>query len=119
MEGILDVRFDFETVEPRVFGRAMSPATAAVVGSMMERVVTEGTGTRGAVPGVRVAGKTGTAQSADGLPDVWFTAFAPVDEPRIAVAVMVESGGNVGESATGGSVAAPIAAEVIAAYLGD
>jgi peptidoglycan glycosyltransferase len=106
-----------EATEPLVAGRAMSPATAAVIERMMERVVTEGTGTRAAIPGIRVAGKTGTAAGPDGLPDVWFTAFAPVEAPRIAIAVMLESGGGVGESATGGSVAAPIAADIILAYL--
>jgi peptidoglycan glycosyltransferase len=106
-----------ESAEATRLGRAMSPATAAVMERMMERAVTEGTGRRGAVPGVRVGGKTGTAQRPDGLPDLWFIAFAPVDDPRIAVAVLVESGGSVGESATGGSVAAPIAAQVIQAYL--
>lgn len=106
-----------ESAEATRLGRAMSPATAAVMERMMERAVTEGTGRRGAVPGVRVGGKTGTAQRPDGLPDLWFIAFAPIDEPRIAVAVLVESGGFVGESASGGSVAAPIAAQVIKAYL--
>lgn len=106
-----------ETTEANRLGRAMSPATAAVMERMMERAVTEGTGRRGAVPGVRVAGKTGTAQRPGGLPDVWFIAFAPVESPRIALAVLVEAGGSAGESATGGSVAAPIAARVIEAYL--
>jgi peptidoglycan glycosyltransferase len=106
-----------ETTEVARLGRALSPATAAVMERMMERAVTEGTGRRGAVPGVRVGGKTGTAQRPEGLPDLWFVALAPIDDPRIAIAVLVEAGGAVGESATGGSVAAPIAAQVIQAYL--
>ncbi len=106
-----------EMTEPERFARAMSPASAAVLERMMERVVTEGTGRRGTVPGVRVAGKTGTAQGVAGLPDVWFIGFAPVDNPQIALAVLVEAGGTVGESASGGSVAAPIAASIIEAYL--
>jgi peptidoglycan glycosyltransferase len=86
--------------------------------TMMERVVTEGTGTRAAVPGVRVAGKTGTAQIVGGSgPHVWFIGFAPVDAPTIALAVMVEDGGESGDSATGGSVAAPIAAELMERWL--
>ena len=105
-----------ETFEPQRIGRAMSPATATVLGQMMERVVTEGTGTRATVPGVRVAGKTGTAEGADG-PDVWFIGFAPVDDPVIAIAVVVEGGGDSGDSASGGSVAAPIAARVLEAWL--
>lgn len=106
-----------ESSEPRELGRAMSPATAAVLAQLMERVVTEGTGRRAAVPGVRVAGKTGTAERPDGPPHAWFIGFAPVEAPTIAVAVLVEEGGNAGESGTGGSVAAPIAAAVIRAYL--
>lgn len=111
---------DGDTVDQppsRSLGRAVSPAAAAVLGQMMERVVTEGTGRRGAVPGIRVAGKTGTAEQPNRPPHAWFIGFAPVEQPTIAVAVLVESGGNVGETATGGLVAAPIAAQVIAAYL--
>jgi peptidoglycan glycosyltransferase len=85
--------------------------------SMMERVVTEGTGRRAAVPGVRVAGKTGTAQGVEAAPDVWFLGFAPVDDPEIALAVLVEDGGDAGGSATGGGVAAPIAARVIERWI--
>lgn len=118
---IVDQIFDADgkTVEsfaPERIGRAMSPATAAVLAQMMERTVTEGTGTRATVPGVRVAGKTGTASGIDG-PDVWFIGFAPVEDPIIAVAVLIEGGGLSGESASGGSVAAPIARDVIAAWL--
>ncbi|MDX1447694.1 MAG: penicillin-binding transpeptidase domain-containing protein [Acidimicrobiia bacterium] len=119
---IIDQVFDAdgETTEafpPQRTGRAMSNATAAVIAQMMERTVTDGTGTRAAVPGIRVAGKTGTAQGVDG-PQVWFIGFAPVDDPVIALAVLVEDGGAAGESGTGGSVAAPIAARIISAWLG-
>lgn len=113
---------DGDTVEqlpPEPLGRALSPAAASVLAEMMERVVTEGTGRRAAVPGVRVAGKTGTAEQPGRPPHAWFIGFAPVEDPRIALAVLVESGGNAGESATGGLVAAPIAAQVFEAYLTD
>ena len=112
---------DGETVEQTdtsALGRAMAPATASVLGQMMERVVTEGTGRLAAVPGVRVAGKTGTSQGSDGLPNPWFIGFAPVENPTIAIAVLIEGGGSVGESASGGSVAAPIASELISLWLG-
>jgi len=70
-----------------------------------------GTGRQAAVAGFEVAGKTGTAQNPHGEDHAWFAAFAPVEEPRIAVAVIVEQGGH------GGSVAAPIAGRVMEAYL--
>lgn len=110
---------EVRTFDPRRLGRALSPASAAVLTQMMERVVTEGTGTRASVPGVRTAGKTGTTESAAGRPDVWFIGFAPVEAPTIALAVLVEDGGSAGETATGGSVAAPIAGRVIESWLGD
>ncbi len=111
-----------KSTEPTIWRRAVSPATAGVLTAMMEEVVTRGTGTRAAVPGVRIAGKTGTAETDTGPPDAWFIGFGPIEpgegESTIAIAVLVESGGEVGESATGGTVAAPIAQEVFAAWLG-
>jgi len=106
-----------EESEPATLGRPISMAAADSIAEMMERVVTEGTGTRAAVPGVRVAGKTGTAEGVGGAPDVWFIGFAPVENPTIALAVMLEDGGDAGDSASGGGVAAPIAAEVIERWL--
>lgn len=106
-----------ETTDSESMGRAISPATAVVLEQLMERVVTSGTGSGAAIPGVRVAGKTGTAVPIPGEPDVWFIGFAPVEQPQIAIAVLIEDGGLVGESATGGSVAAPIAGRLMRTYL--
>ncbi|HEY6627480.1 MAG TPA: penicillin-binding transpeptidase domain-containing protein [Acidimicrobiia bacterium] len=106
-----------ETSQPISLGRAMAPATASVLAQMMERVVTEGTGRNAAVPGIRVAGKTGTAEGAGDGPHAWFIGFAPVDDPTIAIAVLIAGGGDIGESATGGGVAAPIAADLISLWL--
>ncbi len=106
-----------EATQPFEFGRAMAPDTASVLAQMMERVVTEGTGRQAAVPGVRVAGKTGTASSATAFSNPWFIGFAPVENPTIALAVFVEGSPETGESATGGSVAAPIAAELISTWM--
>jgi peptidoglycan glycosyltransferase len=99
---------------PELFGRAVSSATATIVAQMMEGVVASGTGTKATVPNIRVAGKTGTAETPSGSPDVWFIAFAPVEHPTIALAVLVE---DAGENATGGSVAAPIAQKVLSYWL--
>ena len=104
-------------LEPREWKRAVSPETAATVGRMMVDVVRAGTGRAAAVPGVTVAGKTGTAQAPGGPPHAWFIGFAPAEAPRLAVAVIVERGGDVGDEATGGRVAAPVAGQVLAKML--
>ncbi len=99
-------------------GRAVSQETAAALTEMMVGVVQDGTGRAAQIEGVPVAGKTGTAQHAEGRPPhAWFTAFAPADDPRIAIAVVVEDGGSAGDEASGGRTAAPVAREVIRAHL--
>ncbi|MBV8951674.1 MAG: penicillin-binding protein 2, partial [Actinobacteria bacterium] len=100
--------------QPKQWKQAMSPQVASQLTDLMNRVVTNGTGTPAQIPGVPVAGKTGTAQvSGQQAPNAWFIAFAPSDAPRFAVAVMVEHGGNQGSDATGGKVSAPIARLVL------
>jgi peptidoglycan glycosyltransferase len=108
-----------KSVGPQPFGQAISARTAAQMTAMMVSVVDAGTGTAAQIPGVQVAGKTGTAQNAGGSPHAWFVCFAPAQNPRVAVAVLVLNGGNLGSDATGGRVAAPIAKAVIEAALGD
>jgi peptidoglycan glycosyltransferase len=104
---------------PAIYSRAVSASVAQQLTAMMEAVVTDGTGRSAQIAGVRVAGKTGTAQNAPGkAPHAWFIGFAPADNPRVAVAVLVENGGNAGSEATGGKVAAPIARDVMRAVLG-
>lgn len=104
--------------EPEELGTPVSPATAAALRDMMVAVVADGSGTSAQVPGIQVAGKTGTAQTTEeAAPHAWFTAFAPADAPRVAVAVIVENGGTMGSEATGGRVAAPVAKAVIEAVL--
>jgi peptidoglycan glycosyltransferase len=97
----------------------MTPATAQVLNQMMQAVVQRGTGTHAQIAGVAVAGKTGTAQHdpAGSPPHAWFIGFAPADQPRYAVAVLVEDGGAGGENATGGVVAAPVGQQVLQAAL--
>lgn len=93
------------------FAAAASPATAAEVGKMMQAVVDEGTGYAARIGGVKVAGKTGSAENPHGDSHAWFIGFAPADNPVIAVAVIVENGGG------GGDAAAPIARQLFARAL--
>jgi peptidoglycan glycosyltransferase len=96
-----------EVIKPSRESDVMKPATAAALGEMMSQVVKEGTGTAAALSGIDVAGKTGTAE-VGGTNQAWFIAFAPVQNPRVAIAVTVER-----TSGQGGTVAAPIAKPVM------
>jgi peptidoglycan glycosyltransferase len=100
-----------EKKESHVMADCISTKTASLVASMMEAVVNEGTGYKAGINGMTVAGKTGTAEHPGGANNAWFIGFAPVDNPEIAVAVIVEEGG------TGGESAAPIAGNVMRCYL--
>jgi peptidoglycan glycosyltransferase len=103
-----------DTTAPELFAQAMTPANARDLTEMMVQVVDRGTGGNGAIPGVRVAGKTGTAENGDGSPDTtWFISFAPAEAPEVAVAVVLEKSGG-----SGNSDAAPIARAVTEAVLG-
>jgi peptidoglycan glycosyltransferase len=104
------------TLDPVVRHRAISSATARQVRAMMLEVVRSGTGTAAAIPGVQVAGKTGTAELRPNSKDpkdadAWFVAFAPASRPQVAVAVMLVGAGF------GGTAAAPIARRVLQAAL--
>ena len=91
--------------------RVVSSETAAIMRDFMVSVVANGQANGVNFPGIQVGGKTGTAESGTGTSHAWFIAFAPADNPVIAVAVVVENGGQ------GGVVASPIAGEVIRAAL--
>ena len=112
---------DLETIDeakPEQLSQAVSADTAAALTRMMQAVVESGTGRAAQISGVSVAGKSGTAQHQQGKPPhAWFTAFAPADEAKVAVAVVVEDGGTAGNEAAGGRVAAPIAKQVMEAVL--
>lgn len=90
----------------------LSKEVIKTVRSMMIDVVNSpgGTGHRARLPDIVVAGKTGTAQNPHGEDHAWFVAYAPAENPRIAIAVIIENGGS------GGSVAAPIAQKTLEAY---
>ncbi|HYA45495.1 MAG TPA: penicillin-binding transpeptidase domain-containing protein, partial [Acidimicrobiales bacterium] len=103
---------------PKPWLRATSPATAGKVTRLMLSVVnsSHGTGVAARLPGIQVAGKTGTAQTGGSSIEAWFVAFAPVPNPEIAVAVLVENQPAADEY-QGGTIAAPVARALIQAYL--
>jgi len=102
-----------KTIEPAQIRQVVSSGTAATIKDFMRAVVTDGTGTNAAIPGIEVCGKTGTADNTEGSqPHSWFIGFAPYDNPQVAVAVIVENGGQ------GGGAAANIAAQVMKTALG-
>ena len=96
--------------------RAVSAETAATVNQLMVDVVNNGTAKRAAINGVQVAAKTGTAQTGRNTAHAWIIAFAPAENPTVAVAVIVENQPEV-STATGGKIAAPIARRVLQAAL--
>jgi penicillin-binding protein A len=99
--------------EPDTWKEPMSAKTAAELTAMMTAVVQGGTGVAAQIPGVQVAGKTGTAETGrTGENDTWFIAFAPANDPQVAVAVALSN-----QSGTGGATAAPIAKEIIEALV--
>jgi peptidoglycan glycosyltransferase len=107
-----------ETIKPSVYSQVMKPSTAQAVTQMMTRVVEEGTGTPAQLGGISVAGKTGTASiggPGSNLTQPWFIGFAPVDNPKVAVAVTVQQT----QGGFGGTVAAPIAKAVIQQLLSE
>jgi peptidoglycan glycosyltransferase len=100
-----------DQTDPEELSQPVSAEVAGQLTEMMTSVVENGSGRRARIPGVTVAGKTGTAENA-GPDHNWFIGFAPADDPQIAVAVFVANGGG-----TGGDVSAPIARDVMQAYL--
>ncbi|NLK37378.1 MAG: penicillin-binding protein 2 [Epulopiscium sp.] len=99
-----------KTTVPEKLRQVMSPEDAQMLKSMMTEVVSSGTGTAAQISGVTVAGKTGTAENATGKDHSWFIGFAPAENPKVAVAVMLENA-DLGAKAT------PIAGKVIKSIL--
>jgi peptidoglycan glycosyltransferase len=107
-----------ETHKAQKLSAAMTPEHAKELQQMMLQVVDQGTGRNAQIPGDDVGGKTGTAQSdPTRKPFAWFTSFAPVDNPAVAVAVIVEDADIPRSDIAGGRVAAPIARAVMQAAL--
>jgi penicillin-binding protein A len=106
------------SADPDELDTAMSEDSARKLQEMMVNVVNKGTASAAQIPGVTVGGKTGTAETAEGRdPHAWFISFAPAEDPKVAVALIVESG-SAGSDASGGQTAAPIAKKVMEAVLG-
>ena len=103
--------------KPSELYTVMDGETAEAVGRMMEKVVTDGTGKKAAVKGIKVAGKTGTAENElstkqKNKEHSWFIGYAPADDPAIAIAVLLEYEGQ-----SGGTAAAPVAGSMIREYM--
>lgn len=100
------------------YSQAVSEQTAATMTQMMVNGVSSGAASNAAIDGVQVAGKTGTAQNGANDPyTLWFTGFAPADDPKYAITVLVENGGGLGQTGYGNLLAAPIAQKVLEAVL--
>lgn len=102
------------------YSRPTSAKTAAAITDMMIASVASarGAASNATINGVQVAGKTGTAQNGANDPyTLWFTGFAPATDPKVAVAVVIENGGGLGQSGYGNLVAAPIGKKVMEAVL--
>ena len=104
-----------EKLQPKQLGQVMTKNNSDIMKGLMKEVVSQGTGTSAALSDVVVSGKTGTADHDDPskqeAPHAWFTGFAPYDDPQIAIAVIVEEGGQ------GGVKAAEITRELVRTYL--
>jgi peptidoglycan glycosyltransferase len=104
---------------PAEQGRPISEQTANALTEIMVAAVDSGVSTNGGIKGVSVAGKTGTAQNGPKQPyTLWFTGFAPAENPKVAVAVVIADGGGQGQNGRGNSLAAPVASKVMKAVLG-
>ncbi|MBH0130490.1 penicillin-binding protein 2 [Salinibacterium sp. NK8237] len=107
-----------ESFEPTLFNQAISAQTAAALTQMMVDGVSSGAANTASIDGVEVAGKTGTAENGEGEPyTLWFTGFAPANDPEVVVAVVVQDGGGLGQSGTSSGLSAPIGRQVLEAVL--
>jgi penicillin-binding protein A len=98
---------------PSIRRQALPAGTASTLNEMMQQVIIQGGLTDAEIEGMKVAGKTGTAESGNGPPHSWWITFAPADDPKIAMCVMIENGGRADRGAL------PVAARLMRAYLED
>ena len=106
-----------QSTNPSAFGRAMSVENSKILRNMMVGVVTNGTASNARISGINVGGKTGTAENTPGDPaHAWFVGLAPSEQPKVAIAVVLQNGGGATE-VSGNALAAPIARSVMRALL--
>lgn len=104
--------------EPTLSSQPISRLTAETMTRLMVDAVSNGVASNARIEGVDVAGKTGTAENGGDAPyTLWFTGFAPANNPQVAVAVVIEDGGGLGQSGSSNQIAAPIAKRVLEAVL--
>jgi len=107
-----------EDPEPVLLSQPIARSTAGELTALMVDGVANGAASNARIEGVDVAGKTGTAENGPNEPyTLWFTGFAPADNPQVALAVVIENGGGLGQAAFGNQIAAPIAKRVLEAVL--
>jgi len=107
-----------QSSQPTLVGQPISGSTADTLTRMLVDGVATGSASNARIDGVDVAGKTGTAENGTDAPfTLWFTGFAPADDPQVAIAVVVEDGGGQGQTGSGNGIAAPIAKQVLEAVL--
>jgi peptidoglycan glycosyltransferase len=107
-----------QKTNPSTLANPISSSTANALKEMMVGVVEDGSGKLAQIPGVKVAGKTGTAENGGNRqPTLWFTGFAPADDPQVAIAVVLENGGRSTEDTASGTVVAPLAKKILEAAI--
>ncbi|TDA65673.1 MAG: hypothetical protein D9V47_12780 [Clostridia bacterium] len=111
VERVLDAERTVRAVPPTPLGNPVTPEVAGRLAASLELVVSQGTGGRAGLPGVAVAGKTGSAENPHGPAHAWFTGFAPARGAEVVVTVLLENQGS------GGEAAAPLAGKLLAAAL--
>lgn len=107
-----------KTFDSETLNNAVTPEVATQLTQIMVAGVATGQANNARIDGVDVAGKTGTAENGNNEPySLWFTGFAPAENPRVAVAVVVENDANLGYHTSGNRISSPIAKKVIEAVL--